>query len=378
MGKHAYAAGHFTCADCFMFEAKLAVVSGGCDKALRLSHRLVQLRASAVADSSEATYASGLHRFVQFGVTQLRLQPWELLPRPVTACVNKQHLLLFLAYAESRYKATTIESTLTALVSWHRSKGLLQAGQAIVRDQEVRSVLRRVKVAQGPAGVPQGKAGMSKDVLRLLLAMLEDRCRSASDHVFKPLYMRDSAFLLLGFFGLLRRSELIALQLKDIAFSDEHVRVTIRRSKCDQRGHGVTVLLAPSNGAGKHLIRIRSTLHRWYGYRVEQGAGAGDPLLPAWDLVALNTHVHRPLRNGQALSDRLRQYLQDLKRTAPDLQINHLVYGMHSLRRGGTVAAWEAGVNMQLLMAHGRWRSDAVRAYLQATQKQKLSVTTAM
>jgi hypothetical protein len=51
---------------------------------------------------------------------------------------------------------------------------------------------------------------------------------------------------------------------------------------------------------------------------------------------------------------------------------------MHSLRRGGTVAAWAAGMDKARLMAHGRWRSNAIKAYLTASLAIKLSVTQSM
>jgi hypothetical protein len=51
---------------------------------------------------------------------------------------------------------------------------------------------------------------------------------------------------------------------------------------------------------------------------------------------------------------------------------------MHSLRRGGTVAAWAGGMDIEKLKAHGRWRSDAIKAYLTASIEIKLSVTLSM
>ena len=55
---------------------------------------------------------------------------------------------------------------------------------------------------------------------------------------------RDAALIALGYAAALRRSELIALQVKDVSFLDEetdaHARVlvTVRQSKTDQAGHG--------------------------------------------------------------------------------------------------------------------------------------------
>lgn len=65
--------------------------------------------------------------------------------------------------------------------------------------------------------------------------------------------------------------------------------------------------------------------------------------------------------------------------TAPTIADNPSSYGMHSLRRGGVVAAWQAGVDIERLKAHGRWRSDAIiRSYMTGNTAIKLSVTRCM
>jgi integrase len=48
----------------------------------------------------------------------------------------------------------------------------------------------------------------------------------------------DRAILLLGFAGALRRSELVALDVADLAFTTEGLVVTLRHSKTDQEGEG--------------------------------------------------------------------------------------------------------------------------------------------
>jgi integrase len=51
------------------------------------------------------------------------------------------------------------------------------------------------------------------------------------------------ALLLLGFAGAFRRSELVALDVADIAETSNGLLVTIRRSKTDQDGEGVVARL---------------------------------------------------------------------------------------------------------------------------------------
>ncbi|MFM9644419.1 hypothetical protein, partial [Streptomyces turgidiscabies] len=50
---------------------------------------------------------------------------------------------------------------------------------------------------------------------------------------------RDSALLQLGFFGAFRRSELVRLEVKDLSWEREGLRLLMRRSKTDQGGEGI-------------------------------------------------------------------------------------------------------------------------------------------
>lgn len=50
--------------------------------------------------------------------------------------------------------------------------------------------------------------------------------------------LRDRALLLVGFAGAFRRSELVALDVGDVQFTDDGLVVDVRRSKTDQEGHG--------------------------------------------------------------------------------------------------------------------------------------------
>ena len=59
---------------------------------------------------------------------------------------------------------------------------------------------------------------------------------------------RDRALLLFGFAGALRRSELVALQVEDVAAVAGGLRLRIRRGKTDQAGQGAEIGLP----RGKH------------------------------------------------------------------------------------------------------------------------------
>ncbi len=53
-----------------------------------------------------------------------------------------------------------------------------------------------------------------------------------------PIGVRDRALLLVGFAGAFRRSELVSLDVADVAFAADGLIVQLRRSKTDQEGEG--------------------------------------------------------------------------------------------------------------------------------------------
>lgn len=139
--------------------------------------------------------------------------------------------------------------------------------------------------------------------------------------------MRDIAWLVVGFYGLLRRSEIIALQRSDLS-----------EQLAGHRGWSNVQLLEHGSSVPQQLSP-------------EQRAG---PSRPA------------------------RACLSELRQRYPHIALNPNSYGMHSLRRGGTVAAWAGGMDVEKLKAHGRWRSDAIKASMTASLDIKLSVTLSM
>lgn len=343
--------------DCYLLEAKLP---GGADltKAAELAHQVVVLKSFHVADSSLTTYASSLHRFVKFGQDRLGVPPHAMLPTRPGEVVPQSRVELFIAYAADRYKPATIDNTLSALIDWHRSK---RVSSSTVSNPDIKALMARVKRLAGPAGLPKGKTGLTKAMLRLVLCFV-DALRTEQP-ASSPLYDRDDAWIVLGFFGLFRRSELVDLQMRDVELVEghlPHIRVTIRRSKTDQRGAGATVFVTPANDG----IDIWRRVKGWIVYRRGMGATASDPLFTPWRSDTLDMG-NRHLASGQTLAERLKHYLFSLKDRCPELSVNPSSYGMHSLRRGGTVAAWESGqVDLVALAAHGSWRSWAIKAYL--------------
>lgn len=340
-----------------------------------IAHRLVWLKAQSTQASTQATYASSMHRFVYWATEVMGLKLCEALPPHPGQGVNAVQIEMFIAWATTKYAHATIELTISALANWHKSKGL-PPGE-FVRTPQVTELLKTVKKVQGPAGMPTGKLGMPRPLLRLLIGYLAEQGRQ--DPAKQALYLRDTTWLVMGYFGMLRRSEIIGIRMKDITFitksgAPSHVDVFIHRSKTDRVGHGATITLTATT---KDDIHIYDLIARWHNLMTDLGAQPSGPLFSSWDLDQWTPSL-TPLKNGQALAKRLQTYLSQLKNRYTGLRVNPQSYGMHSLRRGGVQAAWLAGVDIEKIKSHGRWRSDAVRAYMQATTDIRLMVTNQM
>ena len=184
----------------------------------------------------------------------------------------------------------------------------------------------------------QGKAPIVVADLRAILARLPKG----------PLGLRDRALLLLGFAGGFRRSELVALDVADLAFTSEGITVTIRRSKTDQEGQGRKVGI-PS---GRHVQTCPVLAVRDWLEESDMVDGA----------------VFRPvLKGGRVCANRLSAQSVNLvvKRAAASIGLDPTLYGGHSLRAGLATAAASAGASERSIAQQTGHRSMKVlRGYI--------------
>ncbi|XP_054841847.1 integrase/recombinase xerD homolog [Eublepharis macularius] len=186
---------------------------------------------------------------------------------------------------------------------------------------------------------------ISLSILRRLLGVLPDCCRS-------PFEARlfHTAFTL-AFFGALRVGELVAgsrddpsgraLSFSDVSWSPKQVSITIRRSKTDQRGRGVTLCLRASRRGSVCPVRA---------------VGAYLGIRPPLRGPFLIHRDHSPLTRYQFAS-LLRACLEAARLPPAE-------FGTHSFRIGAATEAASIGLPDKTIMAIGRWRSGAFRSYI--------------
>jgi site-specific recombinase XerD len=129
--------------------------------------------------------------------------------------------------ADSGRKSSTIGRRAAAIGYHHKIAG----HEPPTNNEGVKATLRGIRRTIGSA--KQGKAPATADLIGQMLALCPDTM----------IGKRDRALLALGFAGAFRRSELVALEVADLVETPDGLRVTIRRSKTDQEGQGLEVLL---------------------------------------------------------------------------------------------------------------------------------------
>ena len=188
----------------------------------------------------------------------------------------------------------------------------------------------------------EGKApALVDDVRAMVTAMAPRRGRS-----WRLLELRDRALLLVGFAGAFRRSELVGLDVEDLAFSRAGVAVHLRRSKTDQEGQGRKIGIP----RGQIDTCPMAALQAWLR---ASGIEAG----PLFRGVTRHGHLQGRL-SGYAVA-------LVVKRRAAAIGLNQERFAGHSLRAGLATSAAAAGASERAIMAQTGHRSVLmVRRYI--------------
>lgn len=139
--------------------------------------------------------------------------------------------LFLAAEATAGVRTATIGRRLAAIGYTHRAAGY-DAPQQCVGAQAIRDVLAGIRRTHGVR--KDRKRAADADMLRDMLHGIRGESARA---------VRDRALLAIGMAGAFRRSELVAIQLDEVAMVPEGLRILIARSKTDQEGAGVEIAI---------------------------------------------------------------------------------------------------------------------------------------
>jgi site-specific recombinase XerD len=278
-------------------------------------------RAQAKAANTLRAYTSDWNQFEGW-CDERSLDPLPARPEAVAT---------YLASLALAGKADSTIGRHLAAIGWkHRQDGLVAPVQ---RD-------KRMVIADTLAGIRRKararpsarKAAITARELAAMIAAAEGQGTRA---------IRDRAILALGLAAALRRSELVALEWRDVELVDKGLKLTLRHSKTDQEGEG-QVIAVPS---GK-VLRPVERLKAWLAVR---GGGVG-PLFYQIDAQGRLT--------DKSMSDRSIARL--IQKYAKLVGLDPETVGGHSLRAGFLTEASRAGATIAKMQEVSRHKKVEV------------------
>ena len=135
---------------------------------------------------------------------------------------------LYLTFLSKTSKVSTLRRRLVSISMIHKLQGhYLDTKHPIIVENLMG--IRRVK-----GSIQKGKKPLLINNLKLIINVINEQ---KTDEIKK---LRDKSIILIGFAGGFRRTELISIDHEDLDFVPEGLKITIKRSKTDQFGEGMT------------------------------------------------------------------------------------------------------------------------------------------
>jgi site-specific recombinase XerD len=236
----------------------------------------------------------------------------------------------FLAAESKTAKPSTLGRRIAAIRYAHKLAHL----DTPTDSEAVKATLRGIRRTFGGAKVRKAPAVAAK--MHSMVATAPDRLSG----------LRDRALLLLGFAGAFRRSELVALDVADVAEAKTGLLITIRRSKTDQEGEGVAIAIAKGD-----IACPAQALREWL------------------DAAGIETGpIFRPINKaGMVAQERLtdRSVANIVKAYAERAGFDASTFSGHSLRSGFLTSAAAKGASIFKMMDVSRHKSvDTLRGYV--------------
>jgi len=305
---------------------------------------------AARADSTRAAYASDWVHFTDWCGNQ----PDAPLPHLPAA---PETVAFYLAEHAGTLKVATLIRRCSAISAVHQAAG----HPSPTISPLVRTTLAGIRRVHGVH--QQAKDPLLAHQLRRLLDALPP------EPIKALLAARDRALLVLGFYGALRRSELVGLDTADVEVNDQGLVVTLRRSKTDQDAAGRRIAMLHTGSPDSCPAEV------YLAWLAALDAALGKEQLPLeGDRRHVEEHgrlaspVFRPVnRHGSPAPTRLtdKAVARVVQRTALQAGLGDLDLAGHSLRAGFATTAAAAGKSERSIMKQTGHKSlPMVRRYI--------------
>ena len=232
-------------------------------------------------------------------------------------------ITIYLTHLSKSSKFSTLKRRLASISVVHKLNGhYLDTKHPIITENLLG--IKRVKGTYQKAKKPI----LINDLKLIINAILKDKNQKNR--------LKNKALLLIGFAGGFRRSELVAIDMEDIEFVNEGVKIFVKRSKTDQSGEGMT---------------------------------KGIPYFPNLDycpVLSLKEWIEDSnIKSGKVFDMSDKNVALTIKKYAELAGLDKNKYAGHSLRSGFATSTAELGAEERSIMAMtGHKTSQMVRRYI--------------
>ena len=244
---------------------------------------------------------------------------------------------LYLTYLSGKdAKMSTLRRRLVSIGVMHKLKGhYLDTKHPVIIEN-----LMGIKRTKG--SIQRGKKPILINQLKAIINVINQ------EKIEEIKKIRDKTIILVGFGGGFRRTELISIDYEDIEFVPEGVKITLRRSKTDQFGEGMTKGLPYFVN---ETYCPASHLKKWIKIsNIKNG--------PIFRRFAKGCSLTSHRLTDQSVALLIKRYLELAG-------IENKNYSGHSLRSGFATASAESGADERSIMAMtGHKTTQMVRRYI--------------
>lgn len=238
----------------------------------------------------------------------------------------------YLADRSQDLKTSTLKRRLATIAEAHKAAGL----EPPTKQTQVRYVW---------AGICREKGVAQSHMKPTLTRHIREMISHLPDSL---LGVRDRALILLGFAGAMRRSELVGLDVTDLAIAEEGLVVVIRKSKTDQVGVGRKIGIP--FGEHPETCPVKAVQAWLDNSGIDEG--------PLFRSVNKHGYVLETRLSDQVVADVVKRSLLAAGKSARK-------YAAHSLRAGLITQAAMAGVSERAIQDQSGHKSLAVmRRYI--------------
>ena len=244
---------------------------------------------------------------------------------------------LYLTHLSTKdIKLSTIKRRLVSIGVIHKIKGHYLDTKHPVIIENLMGIKRRKGVVQ------KGKKPiLINDLKKIIDVINQQKIKDIKK-------LRDKSIVLIGFSGGFRRNEIVSLDVEDLEFVFEGLKITVNRSKTDQFGEGFIKGLPYFENK---LYCPVTTVQRWLNIsKIKKG--------PLFRRFIKGSKLSGNRLTDQTVALIIKQYLNFAG-------INSSNYSGHSLRSGFATSVAEAGAEERSIMAMtGHKSTEMVRRYI--------------